>query len=144
MHQIHEALFATLLAATCESFVAGAKAGLDPLTMTKILGIETGRNAASARIVPDQIATRRFDHGKRIGDAYRALTLISDEAVRLGVTPWILDKARLLYGLAAQLGNPDDDISRLITHYEKWASVEVRASPETAASVQPGVRLPTS
>lgn len=134
--QINGALAATLLAVTCEAFVAGAKAGLDPSTMTKILGIETGRNAASARIIPEQVATRKFDHGKLIEDACRELSLVSDEARRLGVTPWVLDKARLLYALAAQLGGPRDDITRLITHYEKWANVEVRSDParDTRAS----------
>ena len=127
MQQINGSLFATLFAVSCESFVAGAKAGLDPITMTKILGIETGRNAASARIIPEQIATRRFDYGKRLQEAYRDLSLASEEARRLGVTPWIIDKARLLYGLASQLGSPDDDVTRLITHYERWAAVEVTA-----------------
>ena len=127
MQQINASLFATLLAATCEAYVAGAKAGLDPLTMTKIMGIETGRNAASARIIPEQVATRKFDHGKPIGEAFRELSLLSDEARRLGVTLWILDKARLLYGLAARLGGSGDDVTRLITHYEKWANTEVRA-----------------
>ena len=137
MQQINGSLFATLLAATCESYVAGAKAGLDPWTMAKILSVETGRNAASARIIPEQVATRKFDYGKRIEEAYRELTLVSDEARRLGVTPWILDKARLLYGLAAQLGSPRDDITRLMTHYEKWASVEVSAAltQRTPASI---------
>ena len=125
MQQINGSLFAILLAATCESYVAGAKAGLDALTMTKILGIETGRNAASARIIPEQVATRKFNHGKRIEEAYRELSFASDEARRLGVTPWILDKARLLYGLAAKLGSPNDDVTRLITHYERWANIEV-------------------
>ena len=58
----------------------------------------------------------------------------SEEARRLGVTPWILDKARLLYGLATQLGSPDDDITRLITHYERWANVEVTSGRHDAAS----------
>lgn len=128
MQQINGALLAILLAATCESYVTGAKAGLDPLTMTKILGIETGRNAASARIIPEQVASGIFDHGKTIGQAYRELSLASDEARRLGVTTWVLDKARLLYGLAGRLGSADDDITRLITHYEKWAKVEVRSA----------------
>jgi 3-hydroxyisobutyrate dehydrogenase-like beta-hydroxyacid dehydrogenase len=136
MQQMNGALSAILLAATCESYVTGAKAGLDPLTMTKILGIETGRNAASARIIPEQVATRKFDHGKTIGQAYRELSLASDEARRLGVTTWIFDKARLLYGLAAQLGNPNDDTTRLITLYEKWAKVEVTSTPSIAVSVQ--------
>ncbi len=127
MQQIDGSLFAILLAATCESYVTGAKAGLGPLTMTKILGIETGRNAASARIIPQEVATRTFDYGKTIEQACRELTLASDEARRLGATTWILDKARLLYGLAAQLGSPDDDVTGLVTHYEAWANVEVTA-----------------
>ena len=136
MQQINGSLFSTLLAVTCEAFVAGAKAGLDPLTMTKIMGIETGRNAASAHIIPEQVATRKFDHGKRIGDACRELSFASDEARRLGVTSWILDKARLLYGLAAQLGSPADDVTQLITHYERWADVKVIAESAGAMSVE--------
>ena len=127
MAQINASLFATLLAATCESYVTGAKAGLDPLTMARILGIETGRNAASAHIIPEQVATRKFNYGKTIREIVRALTLLSDEARERGVTTWILDKTRLLYGLAAHLGAPNDDVTRLITHYEKWSNTEVRA-----------------
>lgn len=125
MQQINGALFATLFAVSCEAFVAGAKAGLEPLTMTRIMGVESGRNAASERIIPQQVATRTFDYGKRIGQACRELSLLSDEASRLGVTPWIMDKTRLLYALAAQLGGPDDDITRLVTHYEGWAGTKV-------------------
>ena len=68
--------------------------------------------------------------------AYRELTLASDEARRLGVTPWILDKARLLYGLAVQLGSAQDDIARLITHYEHWAGVEVKAGQVQTDAVE--------
>ena len=93
MQQLNGAVAATLLGATCESYVTGAKAGLDPITMTKILGIETGRTTASARIIPEQVATRKFSHGRRVEQVYRELSLASDEA-RLGVTPWILDKTR--------------------------------------------------
>lgn len=125
--QIEGALSATLLAVSGESFVAGAKAGLDPLTMTRILGIETGRNAASAKIVPEQVATRRFDHGRLLRASLRDLNLVSDAARDLGVPVWILDKARLIYGLASQLGSPEDDVTRLIQLYERWAQVEVKA-----------------
>jgi len=127
MQQINGALAATLLGATCEAFVAGARAGLDPLTMTKILGLETGRNVFSARVIPGQVATRAFGHGRPLGQPARELQLLADEAHRLGVTPWILDKARLLYALAARLGSPQDDVTRLITHYERWAGVQVKA-----------------
>ena len=139
MQQLNGAVAATLLGATCESYVTGAKAGLDPMTMTKILGIETGRTTASARIIPEQVATRKFNHGRRVEQVYRELTLASDEARRLGVTPWILDKTRLLYGLAVQLGSPDDDVSKLATHYEKWAGIEIKPLPAVATVVDGGI-----
>ena len=127
MQQINGALFAVLLAATCESYVAGARAGLDPLTMRQILGLETGRNAASSHIVPEQVITRRFAYGKSLGEACRDLDGVSECARALGVTPWVLDKARLLYRLAVQLGSAADDVTTLVKLYEKWARVEVRS-----------------
>ncbi len=141
MHQINGALFSTLFVVTCEAFVAGAKAGLTPETMTRVMGIETGKNAASARIIPEQVATRKFKHGKLIVEARRELTQMSDEARRQGITIWIADKVRQLYGLAAQLGKPQDDITRLITHYEKWAGVEVRATATMGAHTAPSNRF---
>lgn len=128
MHQINGSLSSILFAVACEAFVTGAKAGLSPETMTKVMSVDTGRNAASARIIPEQVATRQFEHGKRIVDACRELAFMSEEARRQGVTMWIADKARQLYALAAQLGKPQQDITRLITHYEKWSNVEVRAA----------------
>ena len=137
LRDLHEAVFATLLAATAEAFAAGAKAGLAPDAMTRIMGVETGRNAASARIVPEEVATRRFDHGRRIGDLCAALERVSAAARDCAVTPWILDRTRLLYGLAARLGSPDDDASRLVTHYERWAGAEVR-TPAADGPLGPG------
>ena len=128
MHQINGSLFSTLFAVTCEAFTTGAKAGLTPETMTKIMSVETGRNAASAFIMPQEVATRRFRHGKTIGEACRELELLSEEARRLGVTTWVAEKTRLLYELAARLCKPGDDITRLVTIYEKWAGAEVRAA----------------
>ncbi|MPS27424.1 hypothetical protein E2I21_11400 [Alcaligenaceae bacterium SAGV5] len=117
---------ATLLAAACEAFVAGAKAGLDPITMTRILGIETGRNFASSRVLPEQVATRTFAYGKSLGAALNDLDFVADEARRLGVTTWVLDGTRSLYRLAAGLGGGGEDMSRLATYYEAWAGAEVR------------------
>ena len=128
MHQINGSLASILYAISCEAFVAGAKAGLSPEMMSKVMSIDTGRNAASARIILEQVATRRFEHGKAIADSCRELTLMTDEARRRGVTMWVSDKTRQLYALAAQLGKPQEDMTRLIVHYEKWANVEVRAA----------------
>jgi 3-hydroxyisobutyrate dehydrogenase-like beta-hydroxyacid dehydrogenase len=126
MRQIEGCVADTLLAVTCEAYAIGAAAGLMPETLHKIMSIETGRNAASERIVPRQVATRAFSCGRRVRDACLGFALLGQEAARLGVSCWILEKAGLLYRLAARLGSPDDDISRLATHYEAWARVEIR------------------
>ena len=128
MHQINGSLASTLLAVACEVYVTGTKAGLAAETMAQVFSNGSGRNAASARIIPEQVVTRRFKHGKRIADACRELALMSEEADRQGVTMWVGGRTKQLYALAAQLGRPQDDITRLITHYEKWAKVEVKAA----------------
>jgi 3-hydroxyisobutyrate dehydrogenase-like beta-hydroxyacid dehydrogenase len=127
MLHIHASLFATLLAVTSEAFVAGAKAGLEPEQMTKIMGIETGRNAASSRILPAEVATRRFDYGMTLAQIYIRLSSVADEARRLGVTTWIFDKVRGIYGLAQEFANPGDDVTTIARQYEKWAGVEVKS-----------------
>lgn len=126
MVAIDEALSASLLAVGCESYVTGAKAGLEPLTMAKVLGIETGRTTASATIIPEQVATRAFAYGKSLAHANRMLRLVCDEASSQGVTTWVFEATRLLYGLTNALGVHGDDVSELIRYYEDWASVEVR------------------
>ncbi len=128
MHQINGSLASILLAVACEVYVTGTKAGLAAGTMQQVFSNGSGRNAASAHIIPEQAVTRRFRHGKRIADACHELTLMNEEADRQGVTMWVGGRAKQLYALAAQLGRPQDDITRLITHYEKWAKVEVKAA----------------
>lgn len=125
--QIEGAVAATLLAATCEAYAVGATAGLAPETLRTIMGLETGRSAASERIVPEQVATRAFAHGRRLADAGRDLDLLLQEAHRLGVSCWVLEKATVLYRLAAAQRKPADDITQLATLYEVWAGVQIRA-----------------
>jgi 3-hydroxyisobutyrate dehydrogenase-like beta-hydroxyacid dehydrogenase len=127
MRNIDQCMADALLGAACESYVVGAKAGIDPLDMVKILGVETGKCTATIHILPKLVAERNFDFGRNLGDACDELVILSEEARRLGVTTWILDKVRLLYALAAQLGDREDDVSRLAVIYEKWAGVEIRA-----------------
>lgn len=127
MLNIHASLFATLLVVTSEAYVAGAKAGLTPGQMAKIMGIETGRNAASSRILPCEVATRHFNYGFSLGETFARLTAATDEARRLGVTTWIFDKVRGIYGLVQACTGPTDDVTAVARQYERWAGVEVRS-----------------
>jgi len=137
MRDIHDAVFGTLLGVTCEAFAAGAKAGLVTQSMVRIMGVETGRNAASATILPDHVATRRFSYGRSIGEIKASLDRVSQRADELSMTPWILNKARLLYGLASSLGSPTDDVSRLAVHYERWTGAQVSAATAPQGFITP-------
>lgn len=138
MLNIHASLFATLLAVTSEAYVAGAKAGLTPEQMAQIMGIETGRNAASSRILPDEVATRRFDYGLTLGETFARLTAATDEARQLGVTTWIFDKVRGIYGLVQACTGATDDVTTVAQQYERWAGVEVRSA--VSGAVEPADR----
>ncbi|RTZ45471.1 NAD(P)-dependent oxidoreductase [Candidimonas sp. SYP-B2681] len=127
MRQLDEAIAAVLMAVACEAYIVGARAGLAPEIMPQILGIETGRTLASATLFPQQVMTRRFNHGRRLGTALRALTLVCDDAARLGISPLVLDSARLLYGIAiSQLGE-NVDFTKLVCLSEQWTGVKICA-----------------
>lgn len=122
---IEDALSAALFAVACESYVTAAKAGLPARTVPRILGIETGRTAASAKIFPEQVLTRRFQDGRTLGQASRALEMLGSEADALGISAWALSAARLVYRIAIAEMGPDADMTALARLYETWAAVEV-------------------
>ncbi|NYE23144.1 NAD-binding protein [Pigmentiphaga litoralis] len=131
---LEEAVSATLLAVACESYVIGARAGLAADMIPRILGIETGRTLASGTLFPQQVLTRRFDHGRSLGASLRALQCVSEECTEHGISAWVLDSARLLYGIAVAEFGADADVTHLVRLYEQWTGVEVR----------PGANLETS
>ena len=53
--------------------------------------------------------------------------VFSSAWIRLGVSCWVLEKATVLYRLAAAQRKPADDITQLATLYEVWAGVQIRA-----------------
>lgn len=127
---IEEALGAALFAVACESYVTAVKAGLAAQTVPCILGIETGRTAASARLFPEQVLTRRFSEGRPLAKAAQALEQLGKLAEDLGLSPWALNASRLLYRMAAaQLGG-DVDVTQVVQLYENWAGVEVMADTD--------------
>lgn len=73
----------------------------------------------------EQIATRRFRHGRRIASCEP--DALSAEAARLGVTNRVTEKVRHIHRLSAQPGSRNDDLTRLVTHDEGWAGAGVKA-----------------
>jgi 3-hydroxyisobutyrate dehydrogenase-like beta-hydroxyacid dehydrogenase len=125
MKLINNLLSATATAASSEAIVLGAKAGLDPRVMIDVINSGSGRNTATEDKFPRAILPRSFDFGFALGLMAKDVKLCIDEAEALGVPMWIGSavKQLWLYGLAQ--GGPDQDMTELIRHIEKWSNVTV-------------------
>ena len=111
--------------ASCEAFVLGAKAGLDPDAMVAVINTGTGRNSATTHKMPNNVLPRTFDYGARMAISYKDISLCLEEAEKLGVPVWLAPVIRQVIGFAVTQDGDQNDISTLIKHYEKWAGVEV-------------------
>jgi 3-hydroxyisobutyrate dehydrogenase-like beta-hydroxyacid dehydrogenase len=112
-------------AATYEAFVLGAKAGLDADAMVEVINDSTGMNNCTLHKMPRSVLPRTFDYGSNMEITYKDISLCMKEAERLGVTMWLGNMARQLWGYGVNHGGAKRDSSRLITYMEEWAGVKV-------------------
>jgi 3-hydroxyisobutyrate dehydrogenase-like beta-hydroxyacid dehydrogenase len=112
-------------AATYEAFVLGAKAGLDPDAMIEVINASTGANDCTLHKMPRSVLPRSFDYGSNMEITYKDITLCMKEADRLGVTMFLGNMARQLWGYGVNHGGAKRDSSTLITYFEEWAGVQV-------------------
>ena len=112
-------------AATYEAFVLGAKAGLDPDAMVDVINSSTGANNCTLYKMPRAVLPRTFDYGSNMEITYKDITLCMKEAERLGVTMFLGNMARQLWGYGVNHGGAKRDSSTLITYFEEWAGVQV-------------------
>ncbi|MCW5576493.1 MAG: NAD(P)-dependent oxidoreductase [Burkholderiales bacterium] len=112
-------------AATYEAFVLGAKAGLDPDVMLDVINDSTGVNNCTLYKMPQSVLPRTFDYGVNMEITYKDITLCMKEADRLGVTMFLGNMARQLWGYGVNHGGAKRDSSTLITCFEEWAGVKV-------------------
>ena len=133
---LNNLLSATGMAASCEAFILGAKAGLDPQTMLEIINSGDASSSATRNKFPQSILPRRFDYGARMAITAKDISLTVGEAEELGVPMWIARSVQQVWTYAVSQGGADRDGTALITYLEPWAGVEVRSRPQ-AAPVRP-------
>ena len=126
MKLINNLLSGTAMIISCEAFVLGAKAGLDPEIMLKIINSSTGRNSATEDKFPRAILPRTFDSGFKIELMYKDIKLCLEEAEALGVPMWVGNVIRQICAYAISQGGGPHDGSTIIQYMEAWAGVEVR------------------
>ena len=124
---LNNLLSATGMAASCEAFILGAKAGLDPQKMLEIINSGEASSSATRNKFPQSILPRRFDYGARMAITAKDISLTVGEAEELGVPMWIAQSVRQVWKYAVSQGGADRDGTALITYLEPWAGVEVRS-----------------
>jgi len=126
MKLINNLLSATAMVASSEAFVLGAKAGLDPEVMLRVINSSSGRNSATEDKFPRAILPRTFDSGFKTDLMYKDLKLCLEEAETLKVPMWVGNAVRQLCAYAISQGGGPRDFSTIIQYIEAWAGVEVK------------------
>jgi 3-hydroxyisobutyrate dehydrogenase len=123
---INQLLVGVNLAAVCEAFVLGQRAGVDPQTLYDVLSASAGDSAALRRAIPDFVLKRQFEPGFAVQllckDLDLALGVGRDTHTALPVTAI----ARQLYEEARALSLAEKDITAAIVPLERRYGVEVR------------------
>ena len=124
MKLLNNMLSGTALAVTSEAMALGIKAGIAPQMMIDIFNASSGRNTATEAKFPNAVLTRSFDIGFNTGLMFKDVRLCIEEAEALGVTMFVGSGTRQAWAHALGKGDPSDDSTVSMQHYEKLAAIE--------------------
>ena len=128
MKLVNNILAATVLVATSEVVVMGAKSGLDPSVMIDALNAGSGSTSASRDKFPRAILPRTFDYGFATGLMVKDVRLYLDEAKALGVPVEIAEAVGRLWEATLNDEGADSDFTSAIKPIERAAGVTVGSS----------------
>jgi 3-hydroxyisobutyrate dehydrogenase-like beta-hydroxyacid dehydrogenase len=128
MKLVNNILAATVLVATSEVIVMGAKSGLDPRVMIDVLNAGSGATSASRDKFPRAILPRTFDYGFATGLMVKDVRLYLDEAKALGVPVEIAEAVARLWETTLNDEGADSDFTSAIKPIERAAGVTVGSS----------------
>ena len=127
MKLVNNAISLANLAAASEALVVGAKEGLDPEIMLKVLNTGSGQNSATLSKIPRDVITGNFAFGGAlrivIKDLHAYVDLARDVGLDAAVGQVVLDR----YEAAASAASVEADVTTVIRPMEAEAGVEVRA-----------------
>jgi 3-hydroxyisobutyrate dehydrogenase-like beta-hydroxyacid dehydrogenase len=131
MKLINNLVAATVLVATSEVAVMGAKAGLDPEVIIDVLNAGSGATSASRDKFPRSILPRTFDYGFATGLMVKDVRLYLDEAQALGVPVEIAQAVGRLWEATLHDEGADSDFTSAIKPLERAAGVTVGRSSQS-------------
>lgn len=121
---INNLMSASAIAITAEAMMLGVRAGLDPATLLKVVNASSGANNAAADKFPNQVLTRRFNHGFRLELMAKDVRLAVEEAQRLQVPMPLGSEVCKLWSEA----DPDvvgEDCTAIVRMYEEWGHTTI-------------------
>ncbi|MFZ1161041.1 NAD(P)-dependent oxidoreductase [Mycobacterium sp.] len=128
MKLVNNILAATVLVATSEVVVMGAKSGLDPAVMIDVLNSGSGATSASRDKFPRAILPRTFDYGFATGLMVKDVRLYLNEAKALGVPVEIAEAVARVWEATLNDEGADSDFTSAIKPIERAAGVTVGTS----------------
>jgi 3-hydroxyisobutyrate dehydrogenase-like beta-hydroxyacid dehydrogenase len=117
---------AAAMVVASEALAMGVKAGVDPVVMTDIINVSSGRNSATQDKFPRSVLPGSFDFGFATGLSYKDVRLCVDEAAALGVPMLAGALVREMLAITSAKFGPDSDFTNIARVVEDWAGVEIR------------------
>jgi len=124
---VNNLLSASAIAITGEAVAVGVKAGLDPAVLLAVVSASSGSNTAASDKFPNQVLTRRFDHGFRLKLMAKDVALCLAEAERREVPMHLGSAVGELWSLAAAEAADEDDCTTIVRLFESWSGTTISA-----------------
>jgi 3-hydroxyisobutyrate dehydrogenase len=128
---INNVLSAINAAASSQALVLGVKAGLDPETITKVVGLSSGASWQLGNAFPLRVFTGSFQPGFFTELMDKDIGLALDLGTANGVELTLAETARQLYTAALENGYGRNDYTSIIRPLEQAHGVKVRSSKTT-------------
>lgn len=122
---VHNLLTLTILTASAEAIVLGAKAGLDVKRMVETFQASTTGGFHMDNTIPRQVLTGTYEPGFKVALAHKDLGLGQQMAAALGVPLWTLAISRELFTAAMARGRGEWANGAVATVIEELVGLKV-------------------
>ncbi|KVP20433.1 3-hydroxyisobutyrate dehydrogenase [Burkholderia multivorans] len=125
MKIVNNIIMATNLVVCSEGLAMGAKAGLDPDMMMRLLDAGTAQSFAGSKML-NRAVSGRFDYGAALAIIEKDMSLGFDEARLLNIATPTIDRARDVWHAAYEAGRGAQDFTSILTFVAEQGGTRVR------------------
>ncbi|MDN7653601.1 NAD(P)-dependent oxidoreductase [Burkholderia multivorans] len=125
MKIVNNIIMAANLVVCSEGLAMGAKAGLDPDMMMRLLDAGTAQSFAGSKML-SRAVSGRFDYGAALAIIEKDMSLGFDEARLLNIATPTIDRARDVWHAAYEAGRGTEDFTSILTFVAEQGGTRVR------------------